>query len=403
MKKTVLLLTITAALISGCSKDNPDDQTLKKPSRREWYEIVNTDTLSNLDMIKQISGYSIPLGNSMIRNTFLYHSVNGYDTLTLSGAVCWPLENDKCSEIWFENHFFTTRWNQCPSQCAQAGMVLASMRNALYIGADYQGLGLTKELYLPYLNTVMLARQSIDCFKAAMTLIKDYGPDMTDDYITYNVGYSLGGAVSMGVAKQIELDPELKELTHLKKTFCGGGPYDQVVYFNYFLDRQDLYLDYPVAFLCAVKSIINSNPSFRQQFDISDCFSGKILESRVLDDLDSKNYTTDQINQTLHDIRCITIEDILSAQVLDRASQINKAVFKEIKELDLAEGWTPKLPILVRHSKTDTYVPFVCMEHVMNEWTDNPNVVFEIIESGQHTEDGINFYLNLAFNKYPLE
>ena len=214
MKKNVLLLTIIAALISGCAKDNPDDQT-QKPSRREWYEIVNTDTLSNLDMIKQISGYSIPLGYSMIRNTFLYHSVNGYDTLTLSGAVCWPLETDECSEIWFESHFFCTRWDQCPSQCAQAGMVLASMRNALYIGADYQGLGLSKELYLPYLNTVMLARQNIDCFKAAMTLIKDYGPAMPDDYITYNIGYSLGGAVSMGIAKQIELDPELKEITHL--------------------------------------------------------------------------------------------------------------------------------------------------------------------------------------------
>lgn len=404
MKKTALLFTITAALIcSGCSKDNTDDQIPEKPSKREWYNLVNTDTLSNIEMLKEISGFSLPLGTSMVRNVFLYHYVNGFDTLTLSGAVCWPLDISNSSEIWFESHYFTTRWDECPSQRAQSGMVLAAMRNAIYIGADYQGLGLSKDLYQPYLNTVMLARQNIECYKAAMTLLKDYGPEIADDYHTYNVGYSLGGAVSMGIAKQIEHDPELKEQTHLKKTFCGGGPFDQEAYFNHFLDTPSMELDYPIAFLCAVKSIINSCPSFRQQFDIADCFSDKILESRVLDNLDSKNYTTDQINQTLHDINCITIEDILSAQLLDSASQINKAIFKEIEKLDQTEGWTPKLPILVRHSKTDTFVPFVCMEHVMDEWADNPNVTFEIIESGTHKEDGINFYMNLVFNRYPLE
>jgi len=404
MKKTVLLLTITAALIySGCAKDSSDDQAKEKPSKREWYDLVRTDTISNTEMLKQISGFSLPLGNTMIRNTFLYHYVNGTDTLTLSGAVCWPLNINSCSEIWLESHYFSIRWDQCPTQQAQSGMVLAAMRNAIYIGADYQGLGLSRDLYQPYLNTVILAEQNIDCFKAAMTLLKDYGPDLTDDFQTYNVGYSLGGAVSMGMAKQIELDPELKELTHLKKTFSGGGPYNQEVYFNKYLDGQDLYLEYPIAFLCAVKSILNSNPSFRQQFDISDCFSDKILESRVLDDLDSKNYDTDQVNQTLRDNNCNTIEDILSTQALDRNSQINKAIINAVKDLDLTAGWTPKLPILVRHSRTDTYVPFVCMEHVMDTWPDSPNIVYEIIESGQHAEDGVNFYLNLAFNKYPLD
>lgn len=404
MKKIALLLTITAALIySGCARDNSDDQAPEKTSKREWYDLVKTDTLSNTEMLKQISGFSLPLGSSMVRNTFLYHYVNGSDTLTLSGAVCWPLNIGSCSEIWFESHYFSIRWDQCPSQQAQSGMVLASLRNSIYIGGDYQGLGLSRNLNQPYLNTAMLAEQNINCFKAAITLLKDYGPEIADDYQTYNIGYSLGGAVSMGVAKQVELNQELMELIHLKKTFCGGGPYDQTVYFDYFLDRQDMYLDYPVAFLCAIKSIINSDPSFRRQFDITDCFSDKILENRVLDDLDSGNLDTDQINQTLRAINCNTIQDILSAQALDKDSQVNKAIFKSVKNLDLPAGWIPKLPILVRHSKTDTYVPFVCMEHVMDLWADKTNIVYETIESGQHTDDGITFYMNLAFNKYPLD
>ena len=402
-----IIFLATTLLLSGCVNDDSDNPVPVKPSRREWYQLVKTDTISSQKMVQEIIDVPITALDitTIVRYSFLYHSINGSDTLTLSGAVCWPLGIKSCSEIWLDSHFFCTHWDECPSQKVEPVMLVSSRRNAIYIGADYQGLGLSRNLDMPYLNTPMLANQNIDCFKAAMTLLKDYGPYIADDYHTYNVGYSLGGAVSMGVARQIELDPGLKETVHLKKTISGNGPFDQTAYFNHCLKATDMELDFPVAILCAVKSIINSSPSFRQTYGYSDCFTDKLLKSGVLRALDSREYDTGAINSILIQAGCSSLKGILSTELLDRNSDISKAVFKELEKLDLTSGWTPQTPILVSHSKTDTYVPYACMESVIANLYDknNPNVDVEIIESGAHVEQGAKFYVKLFYNLYPLD
>ena len=100
MKRTLLIISINAILmLSGCIKENYDEPVTEKTYQREWYELIKTDTLNNTMMTKEITGYALPIGSTVIRNSFLYHSINGSDTLTLSGVVCWPLDADSCSEI----------------------------------------------------------------------------------------------------------------------------------------------------------------------------------------------------------------------------------------------------------------------------------------------------------------
>lgn len=404
MKRLLFITVIATLILAGCTNDNTDESAPVKPFKREWYRIVNTDTLSIDKITKEMSGISIPFGFSpLVRTSFLYHSLNGSDTLTLSGAVCWPLETDGCSEIWLESHYFSTRWNECPSQQAEPGMLITSMRKGIYIGADYQGLGLSRDLDSPYLNTVMLANQNIDCFKAGMTIIKDSGPGLTDDFKTFNIGYSLGGAVAMGIAKQMELDADLKEYTHFRRTFCGGGPYDQVAYFNHYLEESPtLELAYPIAFLCAIRSITNSSPSFTQKHSYEECFSETLLNSGIIEAVDSKNYTTNSINVMMQQAGCTSISTILSPELLDRDSQLNKDILRELEKLDLTTGWTPRSPILIQHSRTDTFVPFACMESAMANLSGYPNVTFEVVDQNDHQGDGIRFYINIAFN-YPID
>lgn len=406
MKKVIHFLSVilSIAVLSGCVKDNQDESTRKKPLKREWYQLIKTDTLNCQKMSNEVLGLTFPLGSpDMIRNTFLYHSTEGSDTLTISGVACWPLGLERGTEIWLESHYFSARWDQCPSQATESGMLISSKRNAIYIAADYQGLGLSKELPHPYLNTILLAKQNIDCFKAAMSFLTDYGPDIADDYKTYNIGYSLGGGVAMGIARMIELDPELRELTHLKKTFCGGGPYDQVAYFNHHLANPTLKHDYPISILCAIKSIANSSPSFREKYDSADCYCDKLLNSGILEALDSKNYDSGEINSMLNKAGCNSIENIFSAGILDKDSQICKDIFYEVGKLDLTSDWTPRIPILIRQTKNDTYIPFECMESVMRNWGhDNPNVTYQI-ESSSHNEEAIFFYGSLIFDFYSLD
>jgi hypothetical protein len=105
----------------------------------------------------------------------------------------------------------------------------------------------------------------------------------------------------------------------------------------------------------------------------------------------------------LQETGCVSLETIFSPQFLDHNSQINKDIFIEIAKLDIPDGWSPRIPIMVRHSKTDTYVPFVCMEGIMDIWADNPNLTYDIIESAEHKIDGSNFYKKIIFGNYPLD
>ena len=402
MKRSENIIKVLMAVlaVSGCIRDDIHDE-YPIPVTNEWYRIVTTDTISTAQMISSISGsFSIPLGPDMVHTSFQYHSVNGSDTVTLSGAVCWPVGMEICSAIWLDSHIFSTGWHECPSQTPQPGMIISSCNNYVFIGADYQGQGLSRNLPHPYLNTVLKASQSIDCFKAALTLIRDTGPTLERDYDTYNVGYSLGGAVAMGIARQVELNPQLQSIMHIRKSFCGGGPYDQNALFRHFLKTPDENLDYPIEFLCAVISLHRSYNSCIRQYSYSSLFTDKLLNSGVIEQLETHEYTTSQINNMLSRSGCTSLRDILTPQVLNQESEVYRDIIDEIKKLDLTTEWSPSIPILFRHSKADTYVPIECMESVQANMHDNPNITYQTIESGSHFEEGIRFYISFLAGAY---
>ena len=118
-----IIFLATTLLLSGCVNDDSDNPVPVKPSRREWYQLVKTDTISSQKMVQEIIDVPITALDitTIVRYSFLYHSINGSDTLTLSGAVCWPLGIKSCSEIWLDSHFFCIRWDECPSQKVDPG------------------------------------------------------------------------------------------------------------------------------------------------------------------------------------------------------------------------------------------------------------------------------------------
>lgn len=402
-KYASLILALLA--ISGCAKDELEDETTPQPSspKKEWYSIVKTDTISSAQISYIISGQQIPIGNNVVRMSFLYHSINDYDTLTLSGAVCWPVNKGTASTIWLDNHYTTTRWDQCPSQDIMPILFLSTMKSVICVAPDYQGLGLSTELQQPYFNSVLLATQSIDCMKAALSLLHDYGPTLTDDFKTYNSGYSLGGAVSMGVARKIEADAGLQSLIHLKKSFCGDGPYDQMALFEHFTASPEQHLDYPLEFPCALLSVLYSSPEFAAQYNYQDIFSEKLISCDILDSINSKLYDTEQINLMFNKAGCATLKDQLSEDLLNPESDIFKAFRREIQKLDLTKGWSPSIPILFCHSTKDSVVPIECLESIKQNMKDNPNITYHILTSGDHWLVGIEFYKNLFLGQYSLD
>lgn len=399
MKKAPLILIGMTLSLTGCVNEPPEADP---PSTEtgEWYKIIKTDTLPNTLITETVIGNRMYLGYDLVRISFLYSS--GPDSTILSGCLCWPLKSDTCSELWLENHITALRWNECPTQSVMPGMLHSSLRRAVYVGADYQGSGLSREMERPYFNTPLIASQSIDCLKAAMTIMRDNNMTLHNNFYTYNLGYSLGGAVSLGVAREIEKNPGLKEKIHLKKSFCGGGPYNQTVLFAKFLAMPNEPLEYPVEFICGLLSILYSSPSFSEQFTKQELFTDKILSSGILESLESKEYNTVQLNRMLENAGCITLETLLSHELIDPKSDMHAALMRELDKLDLTSGWFPSIPVLFYHSRSDMTVPIECIESVMTRMKDNPDIEYVLVDSYNHTQAGKSFYTNLIYGLFKL-
>lgn len=386
-------------LFMGCQNES-DDAPIYSNQPREWYQLIGIDTLSSETMMKEFSGYDIvmTLGPDMVRATFLYHSMSDTTELTLSGCTCWPVDAKSCSSIWLENHYTATKWTQCPSQSVQPGMILGSSKNAIFIGADYQGLGYTRNLPHPYFNTILLARQSADCFKAAIQVIRDMGPELSDSYSTYSFGYSLGGAITLAVARLIESEPELKQVMHLKKSYCGGGPYDQAAMMRHFMSQPDQAMEYPIAFPLAIKSSFYSSPSFSARYSEQDFFTTALLESGLLQQIDDKERESGSMNYRLRNAGFNTVRSLLREEIISDDSPEMTDLFNELSKMDLTQGWTPTTAILLYHTRNDNVVPIVCVERMQANMPDNPNITYKIKDTKDHEFEGINFYLGLLYD-----
>lgn len=398
MKKA--LLSLAALCIIGCVKEPVEsDPPFTEPG--EWYEIAGIDTLTNTLITETFIGTRLRLGYDMVRISFLY--LSGPDSIRLSGCVCWPLKADTCSEIWLDNHYFTVRWNECSTQSVMPGMLQASFRRAVYVGADYQGLGLSKELYQPYFDTPLIARQCIDCLKTAKAVLKDMGLVLDKDFSTYNFGYSLGGAVTLGIAKQIEADTRLQDIVHLKKSFCGGGPYDQVALFRKYLSAPDEPLEYPLEFLAGIKTILYSSTSFAERFSEQDLLSDRLYRSGISQLLETKEYTAPHLNQILLDAGFGTLGSMVTPAMTDTGSAMNEALLQELVKFDLTTGWSPRIPVLFYHSRSDMTVPPECLESVIAHMPDNPCIDCVYIDSYDHHKAGVSFYSNLVYGLFKLD
>lgn len=393
LKTTTALLALL--FLAGCQKDDSDDTPDPEAKKSEWYQIVSFDTLTSSQVIQGFAGFGADIGQDLVRVSFLYHSPYDTATLTLSGCVCWPVGLKECSKIWLENHFTTIRWDQCPSQMGQPGMTISIIQNTIYIGADYQGLGLSRDLPQPYFNTVLTADQSIDCFRAALSLLKEWGPNVTDDYSTYCIGYSLGGAVTLGIARRAELDPEVKRLLNLKKSYCGDGPYNMETMIDFFFSDTSKPLEYPISLPCAIRTALYASPLLNSSYTESDFFSDAFMESGLLELLDTKEYDTDQMNEILNNSGFNTTGSILSKEVLNPDSQIARQFYHELKLVDLTSGWSPTTPIWLFHAKKDDTVPVACLEKLLDNMEGNPNISYYIKPSGNHHESGTDFYTSV--------
>ncbi|MCC8176765.1 MAG: lipase family protein [Bacteroidales bacterium] len=258
-------------------------------------------------------------------------------------------------------------------------LALHAHRNStqsLVIIPDYEGYGETVDRAHPYLYQSVTARQVLDGIAAGISVCKGATGNDCSNLNSISVGYSQGGSVSMAVHKYIETHG-LADTYHYLGSVCGDGPYDPLTHMMKYVEENKVNM--PCVLPLIIKGMVDANPYIKGKYTADSFMSTDLVASGALDDIASKAYTTDDINDrikaysTAHD-NCLTNADgvctfekmvvpglykYFTGQSMTRSeAKPYVALAKALELNNLTKDWTPTLPMICFHSVGDEVVPF---------------------------------------------
>ncbi len=276
----------------------------------------------------------LTMSNRMVyRFNYPSTSVTGEPVVLSSLLACWapsaPKEGDAIESVHMYSHYTVSANSQCPtsSSLQSADFVALSIlfeggaydasqpfrsvvKRSIVIMPDYEGYGVTADRTHPYLVEDVTAQQVVDAVTYGLQLYaKLDGADNTlplkDDWRSFSIGYSQGGAVALAVQRYIE-ENNLSDQLHFRGTLCGDAPYDLIATMRYYLDddgtsydaatahRQDQ-VTLPAVLPMIMNGMIVSNPTMSVH-ELSDYFSQSFLDTGIMDWLNGKDMSLDDIN-----------------------------------------------------------------------------------------------------------
>ena len=296
-----------------------------------------------------------------------------------------------------------------------SGTVHASESDMAYynlvILPDYEGYGITRNIPHPYLYQELTARQVVDATRYGIAL---YNTDSQVNSIRHPFrlrwrsiceGYSQGGAVALATQRFIEQN-DLSDELHLVGSVCGDGPYDLLSTLMYYTERDvdGEPLSMPVVLPLILKGMCDSNP-YMKNHQPSDYFVDRFLETGILDWIEDKELTTDDIEDAWASLYSSSdyfhsvltsggkayLHNILKPEFMLylRNTYINHPNYAYlqvplptqrglIEDVHLAlesnctaRGWQPQHAVFMYHSYEDTVVPEVNREsasRALGEW-----------------------------------
>lgn len=301
--------------------------------------------------------------------------------IMLSGKVILPADL-KFKRYILVSHYTIAANEEAPSQTFSLEALLVSLGYALII-PDYLGYGITADKIHPYLVMENTANNVLDMYFQVLPFMEAAGlaPEHDDIYL---MGYSQGGAVTMGVQHMIET--RYADQVKIRRVFAGGGPYDVKATYDKFIETN--YASYPCAVPLMTQGVVIGN---NLNLDLE-----TILQPRIYENLDewinSKKYTTAQINELID--THITSE-LLTPIGMDRTSYEISELYKALTlNSILSYSWTPKAPVFIFHSIDDDIVPYENATLAKSKWQ-NANIQYNFGHYGNHIAGLLRFIMNV--------
>ena len=180
--------------------------------------------------------------------------------------------------------------------CAKSNGIGSDYENLVII-PDYQGYGATHGEPHPYLSQTLTARQVLDGVKAGIQYFQSTSSSpLEKDWRSVSTGYSQGGSVAMAVHKYIEQNDLVSEF-RFAGSVCGSGPYDPVATLQKYIQTDEVYM--PVAVGMMLYSMCETNPRLMGKFEPKDYLTKKFLDAGIIEKIESKSMTTDQVQEAL--------------------------------------------------------------------------------------------------------
>ena len=266
---------------------------------------------------------------------FNYPSTNAAgEPITLSSLLAFwkpsgQMSNGVNNSVLINSHYTITADAQCPTHITNTlsadfpdymllSMLLSGSHDYPYqdlisksvvIMPDYEGYGISVGSTHPYLAEALTAQQVVDGARCGLLVYQELvnsgnAPQLADDWRSFSVGYSQGGAVALAVQRHIEQN-DLSEELRFRGTLCGDGPYDLITTLRYYLEddgtsygvttqHEAELATLPVVLPMILKGMIDSDPAMAN-YQINDYLTQDFLATGILDWLNSKTVTNKQI------------------------------------------------------------------------------------------------------------
>lgn len=354
------------------------------------------------------------------RVTYLYPSSDQYGgEKELSAMALWlgtmkdgQFMDISPDRICLMEHFTITSDAECPSSGTPLEAYING--NSLVIMPDYIGYGSTADMVHPYMNHALCAINSVDALEAGYLLFKENSScDLSEDWTTVVAGASQGGGNALAVHKYMESQPGMAARWNFSHSYCAAGPYDPSLILDSYLDEGKT--ANPVLISLTLMGMCDSYPDKLGGFSDGRIYSEAYLAHK--DELDkaiaSKKYTTSELNDMLISYLKpergddgvpedeLRLEDMLSAEILDKESEVCKALYECLAINDLTKGWTPEHPVKLYYSTFDKVVPPENSQAVMDAFGDEIVTLVEGLPF-DHVMNCAFWMIDIMNNNYTL-
>ncbi|MCL2727254.1 MAG: hypothetical protein FWD56_02585 [Bacteroidales bacterium] len=385
MKHSFLIITLGFAL-ACCTPMTMDLMEEVEYSVIDW-ENAGYSSLKKFDpMMENFEMiFSVVLDKKLIFRvaSISYFTVdpNG-DEVEASGLVYHPINKKSKGVIDFLPMAHLNRDGGTSEDLFVAEGMLALLGYTVIV-PDLLGSGVSKHMMVPFLMTQNTGKVACDMHRAAAQYLWDEFRYALPAETTI-LGYSLGGSAALATQKHFE--KYYANSVKVKEVHAGGGAYDL-----------------EAAFLAYAKSEISEYPAiphtilafdhyYQLGLDYSKIFSGDLLKDN--------NYETwlhgEYDAAILKELLGVNLRNYMHEDFFKPFNQQNdelKKLHPLLSENSVTEGWRPKAPIYLSHSKSDAVVPVASAEAALSKFRKAGANISLITYPGDHYTVGYTYFI----------